>query len=511
MTHYQTEIAIDFGEVGYWNSKEPFRVKLHGNALTELIKDAENAYRVYELMLIDRPGDVWSYVWVVIENVPAQVKDRYLQAWREARPRYAADHPWPLNQMPFNLFDEFFYWCDDDTEPEAEAWLNHRNSKIMRAFADQMLAMVHSAQANLGWRDVLLSHIFTTIRAGKHPYSYLDRRIANQQFEGHPNKPIHTSAFYKKLDELLHDPELVSVAYRNGRDYQVLKMMATEQRRRANLTDHPPGYALHLSALGNNNINNGAWDSEIWLFQEGLAHGDLHIEDESGSHNSLQKLVKEGWRKPGRYILAAQDEGDFEGYTKESGDGWVLYCQLTMDTRRRCLEQIASRRYESTPVLQFGNTGQTLFDFEKTLVFVGVSVSYSTRMALATVIAEWQLKGGDPVLVVLGDAGLFELAGCRKPHQPTRYLENHSLHVAKDWFIDILQTECPWMDVIIALDIPEWATNVLSNRIKSKNDPWSAWVISNAHQESLKLDLLLEGDLDQTIKQYHQRAKTSVF
>jgi len=511
MIHYQTTLSIDFGEMGYRNSKQPFRVRLLGNELTELIKDAENAHRVYELMLIDRPGDIWSYVWVVIDEVPTRINDRYLQAWQDAKHQYSDDHPWPLNHIPFNLFDEFFFWGWDDTDPEDEAWLSHRDSTTMKAFADQLFAMVREAQANLGWNDDLLRHIIKTIRAGKHPYSYLDRRIANKQFEGQRNTPLYTPDFYKTLKGLLRDPEIVSVAYRDGRDYQVLRMMATEQRRRANLTGHEPGDALYLSTLANNKISNAAWNSEICLFEEGLAHGDLHIEGINESHKNLSELVNDGWKKPGRYILSAQDEGDFEGYAKESGEGWVLYRQVEMDTRRRCLERIADRRHESTPVLQFGNRGQTLFDFEKSLVFVGVSVNYSTRMALAPVIAEWQLKGSNPVFVVLGDAGPFELAGCRKLHQPTRYLEKHPSQVANDWFVDLLKTECPWIDVIIALDIPEWAAKVLSNLIKSKNDPWPAWIISNAHQDLLKPDLLLAGDLDQTINEYHQRAKTSIF
>lgn len=510
MIHYQTTLSIDFGEIGYWKSKQPFRVRLLGNELTELIKDAENAHRVYELMLIDRPGDIWSYVWVAIDEVPAKIKDWYLHAWRDAKPQYGEDHPWPLNQLPFCLFDEFFYWCIDDTEPEDAVWLNHRNSSSMKAFADQLFAMVRAAQANLGWNDDLLRHIIRTIRAGKHPYSYLDRRIANQQYQGRLNKPLYTSAFYKRLEGLLSDPEIVSVAYRDGRDYQVLRMMATEQRRRANLTGHEPGYALHLSALANNKISNDAWNSEIWLFDEGLAHGDLHIEGMNDSHKDLLKLVNEGWRTPGRYILSAQDEGDFDGYIKESGDGWVLYRQSQPDSRRRCLERIAGRRYHTGPVLKFGSDGQTLYDFEKTLIIVGVSLDNSSRMALAKIIAEWQQRECEPVLIVLGDPGPFESAGCRDILQPTEYLTQNQAHIATDWLEIVLQQKCRWLDVVIALGIPEWAASVLGSHIKSKNNPWSAWVVSNVHQEPLKPDLLLEGDLPHILIEYHQMAKTSV-
>lgn len=508
MVHYHTELTIDFGEVGYWNSKQPFRVRLHGNELTELIKDAENAHRVYELMLIDRPGDIWAYIWVVIEDVSSGIKDQYLRAWQDAQPQYSDNHPWPLNQIPFSRFDEFFYWCGDDTHPEDEAWLNHRNSKNMKAFADQMLVMVRAAQANLGWNDDLLRHMIQTIRAGKHPYAYLDRRIANKQCEGRVNQPLHTQAFYQKLDNLLGDPELVSVAYRDGRDYQVLKQMATEQRQRANLTGHRPENALHLSAVANNKISNDAWGSEICLFDEGLAHGDLHIEGISGGRYELLALVNEGWRRPGRYILSAEDEGDFPGYVKESGDGWVLYRQSQSDSRRRCLERIAGRRHHSRPILQFWNAGQTLYEFERTLVIVGVSIDTPTRTALAGIIAAWQQTGGEPVLIILGDPAPFESAGCSDILQPTAYLSEKPTHIATDWLKIVLREKCRWLDVIIALDAPDWAAEILNQAIQSADRPWPIWIVSNSNQGPLKPDVILEDGLAENLTLCQQNALT---
>jgi hypothetical protein len=130
---------------------------------------------------------------------------------------------------------------------------------------------------------------------------------------------------YKQLDRLLGDPELASIAYRADGDYRVLRMMATEQRRRANKTGHSVGNAMYLSALTNHKISNEAWDSEIWLFEEGLAHGDLFIEGGDLGGNNLKSLVEGNHRLPSRYILSAKDEGNLEGFDIELGDGWVLY------------------------------------------------------------------------------------------------------------------------------------------------------------------------------------------
>lgn len=511
MTAYQTALTIDFGEVGHWNSKQPFRVRLDAKGLAELISHAENAHRVYELMLIDRPGDVWDYVWVVIEEVPSRLVDRVEHAREEAKPRHGSDHPWPDRQIPFTVFDDLFYWAWDDTEPEDETWLNHRESPTMHAFSQQLLAMVRAAQGRLEWSDPLLRHEVARVRSGDHPYHYLARGVAIAKGREHrPNSPTHTAAFYAQLQQLLRDPDLTSVAYRADGDYRVLRMMATEQRRRANKSGHSVGHAMHLSALVNNTVSNEAWDAEIWFFEEGLAHGDLFIEGGGLGGGNLKALVEKHHRVPGRFILATQDEGHIEGFDIESGDGWVLYRKQNPDSRRRGLEMIESRRSNSRlgPVLKFEGEGTTLFEYDKTVAVVGEGVGISVRTALAAVMVEWQNHGGDPVLVVLGDISPFEMVGCRDLLQPTRQQDLDESISDVAWLSAVLRQARPWIDVIIALDAPVWATQVLANRVRHSENPWSPWVVASSSVEHLIAHLTLEGDLARGISEAHQRAQT---
>lgn len=79
MITYESVLTIDFGEVGYRTGKSPFRVRLETGPLAELIRATESAHRVYEL-LIDRPGDVWDYVCVALDEVPTRVADRVAHA-----------------------------------------------------------------------------------------------------------------------------------------------------------------------------------------------------------------------------------------------------------------------------------------------------------------------------------------------------------------------------------------------------------------------------------------------
>ena len=262
MSTYELQLSIDFGEVGYWNRKEPFKVGLDASPLTKLIGDATNAFRLYELLLIRRPGDVWDYVTVTPEVVPKRVAERIARAREEAMPRFERQHPWPEGQLPFPVFDKLFFWSWDDTEPEDEAWLSHRGSSVMDRFATQLLGIVNSAKARLNWNDPLLTHVIKLIETGKHEFDSLSRAAAIAADDSHrPGEDQHSKEFYEKLDDVLSDKELVSVAYRSDGDYRILRAMATEQRRRANLTGHQTGNSLYLSALVNRTISNVAWDS----------------------------------------------------------------------------------------------------------------------------------------------------------------------------------------------------------------------------------------------------------
>jgi hypothetical protein len=57
MTSYEMELVIDFGAVGYRQARHPFKIRLAAEGLSALFRDVAAAHRVYELLLIERPGD----------------------------------------------------------------------------------------------------------------------------------------------------------------------------------------------------------------------------------------------------------------------------------------------------------------------------------------------------------------------------------------------------------------------------------------------------------------------
>lgn len=327
MTTYTMALSIDFGEVGYRNSEESFRVRLESTAVFDLINAAINAHRVYELLMIDRPGDLWDYVSVAIEAAPKDVVERVQRARESSKHRYAQAYPWPETLVPFSVFDKLFRWAGADTEHSDQLWLRQRSSAAMSGYAKQLLGRVRHAQNSLGPHDALLQHIVAVAKLHNHPFSCLSRAEAIAYSEhGKPNPTQHTISFYDTLKKLLSDPAVVSVAYRAAGDYSVLRMLATEQRKRANQLSLPPQEALQISALVNHSTNDAAWDSKIRFQLEGLRPGALHIEGGGLGNRTIKQLIDEQLRTPPEcYILSIQDEGDIAGYEKESGDGWVLY------------------------------------------------------------------------------------------------------------------------------------------------------------------------------------------
>jgi hypothetical protein len=320
-------LTIDFGEVGNDYRRHPFRIELNALPLEELICASRQVHRVHELLLIDRPGDVWEYVCVSPQGLPPYVTQSIARARQALQASNHADaHPWPEGRIPFTQFDRLFFWSGDDTDPASEAWLRYRESQPMRAFAKQVLSMAQSAQATLEAEDVLLQHVASRIRSGEHVYCYLDRQDAKKRSrEGAPKAARHTPGFYEKLSELLRDEDLKSAAYRGPGDHCAMRMMATEQRRRAKLSGQKPSDALHLKAAVSDRINNEAWESEIWFSHGGSCQGDLYIQGVRWDPGRLKGLIEAHHIETGKYILSVQDEGELAGYGRQFGDGWVLY------------------------------------------------------------------------------------------------------------------------------------------------------------------------------------------
>ena len=415
MTKYENSFTIDFGEIGYWKSKQAFRVRLNAAALTTLIEQASQGARVYELFMITRPRNIWPYLVVELLEVPTRVQERYQRKWEERKPMYGDEHPWPDKAVPLVEFDHFFMYSWDDTDPEDQCWLDHRNSPVMKSIADQLLMQVKVAQGLLDWNDPLLKHEIATIRERKHPYDYLD---SSKWFKGRGatalGKNHFTKAFYEKAKDLISDPSILSVAWRGDGDYRLCRLLCEEQRKRADRSGRNPGHCLVIGALTNSNTDVESWGAVVSFFSEGLSYGDLYIE-QSCLGDSIKSLVEADLRSPGRYVLAVKDEGNIEGFSKESGDGWVLYTRVMPFDLRRSITLTArymNPRIERIIDIEIDHEMLGIFSHERVVFVVQGDPCSSDWKSLAQQVLRMEHKGGQVTVVVSSEEHSFVEAGC---------------------------------------------------------------------------------------------------
>ncbi len=504
MTRFELQLTIDFGGVGYRDPKEPFIVRLDAAPLVELLEDSAKAHRVYELMLIDRPGDIWLYVNAVPVALPKRVVDRI----EYRREQSAEDGSADVASRPFRFtaFDTLFTPPHWDSDPEDDAWGEVAKSTVVHDFARQLLAMVRDSVVRISWNDPLIAHIVASVRKGQHPFHMMDRNKFRHEIAGHGvYPPEHSPGFYKKLDDLLRHPEIASVAYRAEGDYSVLRAMATEQRRRAEATGHAVGHALHLSALTDLKLLNEEWDSTIWFFSEGLAHGDLRIEGRNQMGTSVSDLIVKHRYVPGRFLLSYRDEGDIPGFSREIGEGFVLYTREQPLSRRRAMEAIHFRRRPSgTRVFSFAPDA-TVYSYDKTLILIGESVEPRAREMLAQRIAPWQADGGDVVLLVEGDTRPFDVHGCKR----VTGVSDVDPAARREFLWQVLDGEQRSCDVVISLLAPEWIVEHIHIRYLTDSGAWPSrtWVVGTPATPDVPMNFELSGDIADALETAIRRSQ----
>lgn len=513
MAGYELELTVDLGRSG--RGDDPFLVRLVTSPLSELIRANERACRVYELLLIDRPGDIWDYVMVALEAVPPAVTERLPRTDNNVR---TADDGEPAASplIPFPEFDRLFEYWEEDTTDEAATWLRHRDSAQMRSFARQALLAVRAAQGRLRSSDPLLSRICARISAGEHAFCFLERNAAREASRRADSwvsrRPdTHTPAFYASLAKALRDPDLASVAYLGEGDFRALRMIATAQARRALRTGHEPGHALHTMVMVNRGISNDEWESKIWHMGDAAPHANqysLFIEGYGQLTNHSSPELASSDDSVCKAFLATRDHGEIEGFSSDAGDGWVLYERRGAGTAIRRRGLVRRRYMRTVPILFFPDSELALLSHEKAVVVIGADTPTDTRVALARVLADWQRSGGDPLLMIIGDRTPFDAADFRGAlTAPTGDADEWS---QREWFFTELRRSRPWIDVVVAVNAPEWATLALRDTLQSDGfdtRPWLPWIVATEDESVLAVDQVLAGNAAQALIEADQCAR----
>lgn len=308
----------------YWRNDPslPFRVQLHNFPLDHLVADAQEAHRVYELMSIRRPGDVWKYIWVELLDVPPNVRSSC--QWRKDEAKDS--RKWPDNWLPLTEFDLCFYWAMDDTEPESRCWLPEREGSSFKTWAEELFAKIQAAQLTLRQStDVLVQTELALMDKHCHHLDYkthLPFELTRPDYES-PVKPRFSQAFYDKLRELIALPEVNCFSF-IGEDYQVLRLVFTQQRLR--FTPEDPLSTANtwpISVLADNVYGLGHWNAQALVHSDGIGYGYLMACKGEGSRRPpLGKM---------RWLLCETGEHEIPGFRRTLGDGWCLYQDLSSE------------------------------------------------------------------------------------------------------------------------------------------------------------------------------------
>ncbi|MBE9610863.1 hypothetical protein [Chitinilyticum piscinae] len=309
-----------------YDSLKTLRVVIRPNHLNKLIYDAcELAHRMYELMLLTRPGDLLSYLCVEVDECSDWVRQRVTTYIEQAiqRSNLANDKSVLL---PLQVFDGFFCWAGDDTPPEDDAWLSYRESEQFSLLLKQWFAEIQAAQTMLAKGDDLQRHCFYQFKQGTHRLNLLDRKRAIAVVRDASAEPNPDSAYFRKICELLDRKDIRSVTTYSG-SYAIFRLLCNKQRQEAYRTGLSPGLAFPINTTESFNlgIRCSAWGAQISFYSEGMGRGDLHIA--SPCHVSINDTPKnlDYLFKLARYVVCSQSLGTLEGYSVEEGDGWWCY------------------------------------------------------------------------------------------------------------------------------------------------------------------------------------------
>ncbi|MGV3663051.1 MAG: hypothetical protein ACO1TE_22895 [Prosthecobacter sp.] len=315
------------------NKSVPFRVELLRDALRHLISDARQCYRVYELMMIRRPGDLWKYLMVRLVSVPASVGG-------------------PNGCVQLEAFDKRFYWAWDDTTPESNTWLTYRQGPDFKKVINQWFSEIRQTQQELReGGNVLIRHEIVALDQHAHPLDHKPATPFEITRPGHQSftLPCRSEAYYDKLRELVARPDVGIVSVRGDDDYQTLRIVLEEQRRRADTTGQRPHEAFTVHVLTDGLRFVSGWNVEVIEWQEGLGYGDLLIA--AGARHST--ITDPDGRAPHGYDLRPFERRLFlthhagpeaEGWNRKAGPGWTFYEDTRQDQHyAECIAQSRER------------------------------------------------------------------------------------------------------------------------------------------------------------------------
>lgn len=315
-----------------------FRVTINSINLINLIDSARYGARIYELLSIQRPGDLLHYLWVdisllddgLVKGLENSLENSYI---------YETSLNPKLKGVSFLAFDKYFYLFPDDNEPENVIWRRYVDFDKEHQFVNELIQLytiVDEVQRRIiKSDDELIKQEIALIQQKKHPQDYIatiDRKSLNIKLEPQWEKYLD---FYSLVENLAFDEEIQSISCPFG-GYEIWRILVKAQVQRMKKTGLAAKEALALygpdEGLGQL-IKPENWGGKVTIPYEGMRMANMmflpswrafHL-DKAGINGSLKDALSSDVEC--KYLLVPKDRdfGELECAIRTVVDGWILY------------------------------------------------------------------------------------------------------------------------------------------------------------------------------------------
>lgn len=334
--------------VGYANQPledRTFVIHVDARPLTKLIRDAALGQRVYELMSIDRPGELLHYLWVTVPDSSSWLA-------KATAKRYASQFRFrsPLGevcQLAFTEFDAGFIYEGDDTEEDANLWFSFKETQEWRQYPSRLWSEIESVQKMLcKSTDYLVQHEIALMQQCAHRQDFSPEVRRYCELESKPvAAEVVPAEVFDCVVRLVQREDVRSVSC-PFQDFGLWRALIAEQVRRSIAMGVAPEDALSLNGPDSgipfvsvsNYRQDRDWGGEVHIPYEGAASGDLFIQptwfgfsaEEARSAHARSHPVFGNYAVVGgkawKYLLTrSQAIGELACATRTPVGDWVLY------------------------------------------------------------------------------------------------------------------------------------------------------------------------------------------
>ncbi len=303
-------------------------VEVDARPLEVLAEAAALGFRVYELMSIQRIGDILYYLELNIVDINSRIQNMVNSSMNtrgDSKPDY--------HTVPYRVFDSLFeeniYFAETY---EAENWLGHRESSEWKQYLTDLLRVVRVLQKRLrGIDDFLLKHEINLIDNDEHEFDLLDEvtRDSSSKFDLDALSPL-PGYLLELISDLITRDDVRTVSC-HIKDHRLWRIFTTEQIKRVERTGQPHQEVFGICGIDGRNAYQSLskqWGGEIHSPYEGVCPSDLFIQsgfcgyDPFVMESTKQLCAAYG---PCRYYLTQIDHGELDATIKTTHTDWFLY------------------------------------------------------------------------------------------------------------------------------------------------------------------------------------------